>query len=138
MKILPISGVLGLAVIATAIALAAAFAGSGKTSASTSASVDSCTTGSHVTPGVVWAGLADVPDVDGDQHAPNRSVCATADCVSSGGQCGTCTRTVLSTSVISTSTDANGVTRNLVERRFRKQCTCGYNRVLSISYWVQA
>ncbi len=137
MKTLPVSGALALAVVAAAIALAAALAGPGKADASTVTSVVSCTP-AHVSPEAVWGGLTDVLDVDRDQHAPGRSVCATADCIASGGQCGTCTRTILSTTVISTSTDANGVTRNLVERRWRKECTCGYNRVLSISYWVQA
>ena len=137
MKILPVSGALALAVVAAAIALAGVFSGPGKANASTVVSVDACTP-VHVSPETVWGGLTDVLDVDRDQHAPNRSACATADCVASGGQCGTCTRTILSVSVISTSTDANGVTRNLVERRWRKECTCGYNRVLSISYWVQA
>lgn len=137
MKTLPISGVLTLAVVAAAIALAAAFAGSGTANASTATSVVTCTPAHDVSPEIVWGGLVVVLDVDRDQHGSGTGVCGTAACISSGGQCGTCTTTVISTRVIRTQT-FDGITSNLIEKKSRKQCSCGYNRIQTISYWVRA
>ena len=135
MKILPVSG--ALAIVAAVIALAAAFAGPGKADASAAASVVTCAPVHDVNPEIVWGGLVVVLDVDRDQHGSNTGVCGTAACIASGGQCGTCSTTLISTRIIRTQT-FDGITSNLIEKKSRKQCSCGFNRVQTISYWVRA